>query len=200
MHEAKDISLYLKETLQKIIQHGKRADSIVKDMLQQLRTASDKKEDTNVNTLADEYLRLSYHGLKAKDKTFNATYTTDFDPAVGEVYLMPEGIGRVLLNLYNNAFFAASKNIIEKSNGIHSGERQSEVTKASAFQSLVKPGETLVPRHEPTVHVSTGRNGNEIWISVTDNGHGIPQSIIDKIFQPFFTTKPSGQGTGLTLA
>ncbi len=156
---------------EKINHHGKRADSIVKGMLQHSQTSTGKKEPTNINALADEYLRLSYHGLRAKDKSFNATLNTAYDETVGNIHIIQQDIGRVLLNLYNNAFYAVN-----------------EKTK------LLSQG------YEPTVSVSTKKMADKIQIKITDNGGGIPQKIIDKIFQPFFTTKPTGQGTGLGLS
>ncbi len=161
---------------EKIIHHGKRADAIVKGMLQHSRSSTGKKEPTNINALADEYLRLSYHGLRAKDKEFNATMKTDFDQSIGNINIIPEDIGRVLLNLYNNAFYAVT-----------------EKAKLSALS------------YEPTVSVSTKRltdkpDNYRVEIRVKDNGNGIPQKVVDKIFQPFFTTKPTGVGTGLGLS
>jgi two-component system, NtrC family, sensor kinase len=162
------------ENEQKINHHGKRADAIVKGMLQHSRTSTGQKEPTNINALADEYLRLAYHGLRAKDKTFNATMKTDFDESVGNIYIIPQDIGRVLLNLITNAFYATS----EKKNVTNSAEHP----------------------YEPTVAVSTKRIKDTVEIKVGDNGNGIPQKVLDKIFQPFFTTKPTGQGTGLGLS
>ncbi|MGN6803042.1 MAG: sensor histidine kinase, partial [Ginsengibacter sp.] len=159
------------ENLKKINHHGKRADAIVKGMLQHSRQSSGQKEPTDINALADEYLRLSYHGLRAKDKSFNVDIKTDFDESIGKINIIPQDIGRVLLNLFNNAFYAVSK----------SQEEQGK-------------------EFEPTVSVSTKKSGNTVLITVSDNGNGIPQKIIDKIFQPFFTTKPTGQGTGLGLS
>ena len=161
--------------LEKINHHGKRADAIVKGMLQHSRSSSGAKEPTNINALADEYLRLAYHGLKAKDKSFNATFETNFDPSIPKIDVIPQDIGRVILNLISNAFYAAS---------------------------LPSEGGFKDPnyKHEPTVWVSTKKENNKALISVRDNGRGIPQNIIDKIFQPFFTTKPTGQGTGLGLS
>ncbi len=156
---------------EKINHHGKRADSIVKGMLQHSRKSTGQKEATDINALADEYLRLAYHGLRAKDKSFQVKLQTEFDPSAGNINIITQDIGRVLLNLYNNAFFA----VTEKKNGHPAG-------------------------FEPTVSVSTKRKGEELMISVKDNGPGIPQKIIDKIFQPFFTTKPTGVGTGLGLS
>jgi two-component system NtrC family sensor kinase len=140
-------------------------------MLQHSRSSTGVKELTDINALADEYLRLSYHGLKAKDNSFNATIKTDFDNSIGKINIIPQDIGRVLLNLYNYAFFVIS-------------EKKKQI------------GET----YEPTISVSTKKSGNQICITVSDNGNDIPQKVIDKIFQPFFTTKPTGQGTGLGLS
>ena len=156
---------------QKILIHGKRADAIVKGMLQHSRESKGQKEPTDLNALADEYLRLSFQGLRAKDKSFNATLETEFDPAIGKINIIPQDIGRVLLNLYNNAFYAVS-------------------------EKKAKHGEG----YEPTVSVSTKRIDRKIEISVKDDGNGILQKVLDKIFQPFFTTKPTGQGTGLGLS
>jgi signal transduction histidine kinase len=160
---------------EKINHHGKRADAIVKGMLQHSRSSSASKELTDINKLADEYLRLAYHGLRAKDKSFNATLKTDFDETIGNINIVPQDIGRVLLNLFNNAFYAAP---------LPSEGRGSE----PAY------------KHEPTVWVSTKKVDDKVLISVKDNGPGIPQKVLDKIFQPFFTTKPTGQGTGLGLS
>ncbi len=171
----------IKENEQKINHHGKRADAIVKGMLQHSRTSSGKKEPTDINALADEYLRLSYYGLRAKDKDFNADFKTDFDESIGKIEVVPQDIGRVLLNLYNNAFYAVN-----------------EKKKAPTLK-----GEN----YEPTVWVTTKRissppdgGAGRLEISVRDNGIGIPQKVLDKIYQPFFTTKPTGQGTGLGLS
>jgi len=173
----------IKANEEKINHHGKRADAIVKGMLQHSRSSTGVKELTNINTLADEYLRLSYHGLRAKDNFFNATIKTDFDDSIGKINIIPQDMGRVLLNLYNNAFYAVS-------------EKQKQVAKdLSGFQNL-----TGLEGYEPTVTVSTKKSGNQVSISVSDNGNGIPASIKEKIFQPFFTTKPTGQGTGLGLS
>ncbi len=173
--DAKQIAQDLKQNLEKINHHGKRAGDIVKGMLQHSSSGSGKKELTNINKLADEYLRLAYHGLRAKDKSFNATMKTDFDETIGNISIIPQDIGRVILNLINNAFYAAP---------------------------LPPQGGFLDPdyKHNPTVWVSTKKVGDKVFISVRDNGQGIPQKILDKIFQPFFTTKPTGQGTGLGLS
>ncbi len=163
----------IRENEEKINHHGKRADAIVKSMLQHSRgnESVNKKEPTDINALADEYFRLAYHGLKAKDKTFNAKMDSNFDPTIGKINVVPQEIGRVLLNLINNAFYAVNEK--KKFNG---------------------------EAYDPVVSIRTKKNGNTILISVKDNGNGIPQKVIDKIFQPFFTTKPTGQGTGLGLS
>jgi two-component system, NtrC family, sensor kinase len=161
----------IKQNLEKINHHGQRAADIVKGMLQHSRSSSGVKEPTDINALADEYLRLAYHGLRAKDKSFNATMKTDFDKTIGNINIIPQDIGRVILNLITNAFYAVN----EKS----------------------KQG---IADYEPTVTVSTKRVNNQVEIRVADNGNGIPLNILDKIFQPFFTTKPTGQGTGLGLS
>jgi signal transduction histidine kinase len=156
---------------EKINEHGKRADAIVKGMLQHSRTTSGQKEPTNIKALADEYLRLAYHGMRAKDKAFNATLKTDYDETIGNINVIPQDIGRVILNLITNAFYA----VTEKKKQIGEG-------------------------YEPTISLSTKKVGGKIEIRVMDNGNGIPQKALGKIFQPFFTTKPSGQGTGLGLS
>jgi len=140
-------------------------------MLQHSRSSSGVKEPTDINKLADEYLRLAYHGLRAKDKSFNATMETHFDETIGNINIIPQDIGRVILNLITNAFYALSARASATADG-----------------------------YEPTVSVSTKKMGDKILISVKDNGNGIPQKVLDKIFQPFFTTKPTGQGTGLGLS
>ncbi|MBP8086003.1 MAG: tetratricopeptide repeat protein [Saprospiraceae bacterium] len=169
--EAITISNHIKDNEEKINHHGKRADAIVKGMLQHSRSSSGVKEPTDINALADEYLRLAYHGLRAKDKTFNATMKTDYDPGIGLVNVIPQDIGRVILNLITNAFYVVN----EKKN-----------------QS---PGE-----FDPTVTVITKKLGDHVLVHVKDNGPGIPSTVLDKIFQPFFTTKPTGKGTGLGLS
>ncbi|HWN87536.1 MAG TPA: ATP-binding protein [Chitinophagaceae bacterium] len=169
--DAKAIANEIKMSLEKINIHGKRADGIVKSMLQHSRTSSNKKEPTDINILADEYLRLAYHGMRAKDKSFNAAIKTDFDESIGLIKIISQDIGRVILNLITNAFYA----VMEK-------------------KKLRPEG------YEPTVTVSTKKMDNKIIVNVKDNGTGIPQKTLDKIFQPFFTTKPTGQGTGLGLS
>jgi two-component system, NtrC family, sensor kinase len=171
---ATEISNDLKQNLEKINHHGKRAGAIVSGMLQHSRTSSGTKEPTNINALADEYLRLAYHGLRAKDKSFNSTMKTDFDETIGNINIIPQDIGRVILNLITNAFYVVNeKATLRKAQG---------------------------DSYEPTVSVTTKKESNKVFISVKDNGNGIPQKIFDKIFQPFFTTKPTGQGTGLGLS
>jgi signal transduction histidine kinase len=161
----------VKQNLEKILHHGRRADEIVKSMLMHSRSSTGVKEPTDINALADEYLRLAYHGLRAKDKSFNAAMESRFDESLGKIEVIPQDIGRVILNLITNAFYAVT-------------ERQKE------------DGEDF----KPTVSVSTRSLNDVVEISVKDNGNGIPQNVIDKIFQPFFTTKPTGQGTGLGLS
>jgi signal transduction histidine kinase len=169
--EAKAISSDIKQNLEKISHHGKRADAIVKGMLQHSRSSNGVKEPTDINALADEYLRLAFHGLRAKDKSFNATLKTDYAESIGNINIIPQDIGRVVLNLINNAFYVVDE---KKKSGIEG--------------------------YEPTVSVSTKKINGKVEIKVMDNGNGIPQKVIDKIFQPFFTTKPTGQGTGLGLS
>lgn len=171
LNEVKAIAKGIIDNEEKINHHGKRADAIVKGMLQHSRSSSGAKEPTDINALADEYLRLAYHGLRAKDKSFNATMKTDFDESIGNVNIIPQDIGRVILNLITNAFYAVT-------------EKKKQKTE----------------NYEPTVSVSTKKVDDKILILVTDNGNGIPQKVLDKIFQPFFTTKPTGQGTGLGLS
>jgi len=182
LDEAKSIANDVIENQEKINQHGKRADGIVKGMLQHSRISTYQKELTDINALVDEYLRLAYHGLRAKDKTFNAKFETKLDPAVGKINIVPQEIGRVILNLINNAFYAVSAKAIDYAKAL-SGELA-----------------TADGGYEPTVTVTTKKSTNKIEISVRDNGIGIPQKLMDKIFQPFFTTKPTGQGTGLGLS
>jgi len=169
--EAIAIAADIKQNLEKIIHHGKRADGIVKGMLQHSRASSNTKEPTDINKLADEYFRLAYHGLRAKDKTFNAELVTHFDQTLPIITIVPQDIGRVLLNLFNNAFYTVQK-------------KQAGAT-----------GE-----YKPTVEVSTSSKKGSIIITVKDNGTGIPEEVKEKIMQPFFTTKPTGEGTGLGLS
>ena len=171
LDDAKEIANDVIANEEKINHHGKRADAIVKGMLQHSRSSSGKKEPTDINALADEYLRLAYHGLRAKDKSFNATLKTDFDETIGNINIISQDVGRVILNLITNAFYVVDE---KKKSGIDG--------------------------YEPTVSVSTKKVKDKVEIKVADNGNGIPQKILNKIFQPFFTTKPTGQGTGLGLS
>ncbi len=161
----------LKINLEKIRHHGHRADSIVKGMLQHARTSSGEKQLTDLNKLTDEYLRLSYQGMRAKDKDFNASLVTDFDACIDKIDVVPQEIGRVLLNLFNNAFYATEQKRKIALNG-----------------------------YLPEVKVSTKKIGNQVEICVRDNGTGIAEAVKQKIFQPFFTTKPTGEGAGLGLS
>ncbi|MBX9784677.1 MAG: tetratricopeptide repeat protein, partial [Chitinophagaceae bacterium] len=189
-NEVKAIAGDLVQNLEKINHHGKRAADIVKGMLQHSRSSSGVKEPTDINTLCDEYLRLAYHGLRAKDKTFNAKFETDFDVSIQKINVMPQDMGRVILNLINNAFYAVSER--QRAEGI----RLKEENSINSQPYTLNPS----PSYEPTVSISTKKTGDKVEIKVTDNGKGIPQNILDKIFQPFFTTKPTGQGTGLGLS
>jgi signal transduction histidine kinase/predicted amino acid-binding ACT domain protein len=177
MEEVKYLASDIKQNLEKINHHGKRASGIVKGMLEHSRTSTGKKEPTDINALVDEYLRLSYHGLRAKDKSFNADFKTEFDESLPKINVIPQDIGRVLLNLINNAFYVVNEKAKQNIEG-----------------------------YKPEVIVSTSSSPFEdggsrgVKITVSDNGNGIPESIKDKIFQPFFTTKPTGSGTGLGLS
>jgi signal transduction histidine kinase len=168
---AEELFTDIVENEKKINHHGKRADAIVKGMLQHSRSTGNVKEPTDINVLADEYLRLAYHGLRAKDKSFNAALKTEYDESIVKINVIPQDIGRVILNVITNAFYAVNEK--QKQNA---------------------------PGYEPMVSVRTKNTGDKIIISVRDNGNGIPKNIVDKIFQPFFTTKPTGQGTGLGLS
>jgi len=171
LEEIKIIAKDIHDNEEKINHHGKRADAIVKGMLQHSRTSSGQRELTDINSLCDEYLRLAYHGLRAKDKSFNTTTKTEFDNSISKINVVPQEFGRVILNLINNAFYAVSERQKQNVNG-----------------------------YEPTVIVTTRKQKEKIEVTVKDNGNGIPQKMVDKIFQPFFTTKPTGQGTGLGLS
>lgn len=176
LEEAEELIGDLTQNLEKITLHGKRADGIVKSMLQHSRSNTGQKAETDINALADEYLRLSYHGLRAKDKSFNATMEMDFATDLHRISVVPQDLGRVLLNLFNNAFYSVSE------------------------KKKVVSGDYI-----PTVSVATRNTrwttgGDAVEITVKDNGLGIPQTVLDKIYQPFFTTKPTGQGTGLGLS
>jgi len=169
--EAIAISEDIKQNLEKIRHHGKRADAIVKGMLQHSQSGSNTKEPTNINALADEYMRLSYHGIRAKDKTFNTEMVMHFDEKLPKINVIPQDIGRVMLNLFNNAFYAVN----QKSKTEDAG-------------------------YKPEVSVTTSSENGHVFIKVKDNGTGIADSIKEKIMQPFFTTKPTGEGTGLGLS
>jgi signal transduction histidine kinase len=171
LEEVKAIANDIEFNSEKISHHGKRADAIVKGMLQHSRSSSGQKELTDINALANEYLRLAYHGLRAKDKSFNVTIKTDLDETIGKLNIVPQEIGRVILNLITNAFYAVSEK------------------KKQARDD-----------YQPTVTVNTKKKNDAIEVTVKDNGNGIPSKVLDKIFQPFFTTKPTGQGTGLGLS
>jgi two-component system, NtrC family, sensor kinase len=171
IEEAKAIASDVKQNLEKILHHGKRADGIVKGMLQHSRSSSGTKEFTDINALADEYLRLAYHGLRVKDKSFNAKFETHFDESIGKVEMVPQDIGRVILNLITNAFYVVAEKKKQNPEG-----------------------------YEPTVIISSKKVEGKVELRVKDNGLGIPDNIKEKIFQPFFTTKPTGQGTGLGLS
>ena len=171
INEIKALANNIKQNNEKIAFHGKRADAIVKGMLQHSRTTSGQKEATDINALTDEYLRLAYHGMRARDKSFNAKFQTDFDNSLGKINIVSQEIGRVILNLINNAFYAVSE---------------------KAKQNIVG--------YEPAVTVSVRKVRDRVELRVSDNGSGVPEKILDKIFQPFFTTKPTGQGTGLGLS
>ncbi|MEO7210388.1 MAG: two-component regulator propeller domain-containing protein [Chitinophagaceae bacterium] len=176
--DAKEIADDVIQNLEKINHHGKRADAIVKGMLQHSQSSTGKKEPIDINALCDEYLRLSYHGLRAKDKSFNADFKTDFDNSIGKINIVPQDIGRVLLNLFNNAFYAVNEKLKDQ----------------------IRQPKTEDGLYVPTVQIVTQKLNDKIEICVSDNGNGIPQNILDKIFQPFFTTKPTGQETGLGLS
>jgi len=194
--ELKNMASDIENNLDKINHHGKRADAIVKGMLQHSRISAGQKESTNLNALADEYLRLAFQGLRAKDKSFNTTLHTDFDENIGQIDIIPQDIGRVLLNLYNNAFYA----VMEKQKTTPAGYKP----EVSVSTQLVKGSEnSLLSAGSASIRQSlpAGRQvANLIIISVKDNGNGVPEKIKEKIFQPFFTTKPTGQGTGLGLS
>lgn len=172
LEEVRAIASDIKQNLEKISHHGKRADSIVKGMLQHSRASTGQKEPTDINALADEYLRLAYHGLRAKDKSFNAELVTHFDAALPKVNVIPQDVGRVLLNLFTNAFYATHQ----------------------------KQKSQAVPGFKPVLEVTTLQQNKQVIIKVKDNGTGIPEAVRDKIMQPFFTTKPTGEGTGLGLS
>jgi signal transduction histidine kinase len=188
IEEVNSLANDIESNEEKINHHGKRADGIVKSMLQHSRTSSGQKELTDINALCEEYLRLSYHGYRAKDKSFNAKFEFHPDPNLPKVNVVPQDIGRVVLNLINNAFYPVSEK--QKAEGAKPGSSFEPTVIVSTHFSL-SPGEESLSR--------TMREGEAI-ITVKDNGPGIPDSIKEKIFQPFFTTKPTGQGTGLGLS
>ncbi|HEX3385792.1 MAG TPA: ATP-binding protein, partial [Mucilaginibacter sp.] len=171
IEEAKAIAADIRQNSEKINHHGKRAEGIVKAMLEHSRASTGQKEPTDINALADEYMRLAYHGLRAKDKSFNAELITDLSKTLPKVVIIPQDMGRVLLNLFNNAFYAVDQKV-----------------------------KTAGPDYKPVVELSTAKNNGHIEISVKDNGTGMPDAVKNKIMQPFFTTKPTGQGTGLGLS
>ena len=171
IEEAKAIASDIKDNLEKIRHHGRRADGIVKGMLQHSRASSNVKEPTDINKLADEYLHLAYHGLRAKDKSFNAELISNLDEKLPKANVVPQDIGRAILNMINNAFYATQQK-----------------------------AKTAGPDYKPQVTVSTCKEDGQVMIRVKDNGNGIPEAIRDKIMQPFFTTKPTGEGTGLGLS
>lgn len=178
--EIKIIAQGIKENLEKINHHGKRADAIVKGMLEHSRSSNAINQPTDINNLVNEYLHLAYHGLKAKNKSFNASFETEFDDSLEKINIIPQDIGRVILNLINNAFYAVQKRQAAGNSFIH----------AEKSQMLYKP----------VVKVTTKKLPGKVQISIQDNGTGITASTKDKIFQPFFTTKPPGEGTGLGLS
>ena len=171
LKEVLEVANNIKENEKKVNQHGQRADAIVKSMLEHSRSSKGERQLTDLNVLIDEYLRLAYHGFRAKDKSFNANIETRFDSSIGKISIVPQDIGRVMLNMFNNAFYAVNDKR-KQANG----------------------------SYEPLVSVSSKMLSDSVNIIVKDNGTGIPQGITDKIFQPFFTTKPTGQGTGLGLS
>jgi signal transduction histidine kinase len=175
--EVMAIATDIKNNLEKIRHHGKRADGIVKGMLQHSRSSSNVKEPTNINTIADEYFRLAYHGLRAKDKSFNAELVSNLDPNLPVINIVSQDVGRVLLNMFTNAFYAVHD---KKKNAADDYKPKVEVS-------------------TKTIHTLSG-GPHGIEIRVKDNGSGIPDAIKDKIMQPFFTTKPAGEGTGLGLS
>jgi two-component system, NtrC family, sensor kinase len=193
--EVKAIASDIKQNLEKINHHGKRADAIVKGMLQHSQSNSGIKEPTNINSLTDQYLRLAYQGLRAKDKSFNATLKTDFDETIGSLNIIPQDIGRVLLNLYNNAFYAVTEKKKQAAPPPEGGIKNPQ----NEYEPTVTVKTSLNPPLGASPDLSGGR-GAQVLIAVKDNGNGVPQKVVDKIFQPFFTTKPTGQGTGLGLS
>ncbi len=190
LEEVKAIANDIKGNEEKINYHGKRAEEIVKSMLQHSRSGNSEKEPTDINQLADEYLRLAYHGLRSKDQSFNSDFKTEFDPALPKINVVPQDIGRVLLNLINNAFQAVR--------GVDNPEVIISTKYLPLTESSDRPSKGGTPL--PGGRSDDSAGGGSIVITVTDNGPGIPEDIKDKIFQPFFTTKPTGEGTGLGLS
>ncbi len=171
LEDAKALAHDIKANQQKVVHHGKRADSIVKSMLQHSRGSGNARELVSLNALAEECIRLSYHGMRAKEKSFNAKMETNFDEETGMVEMVPGDISRVLLNICTNAFYAVMQRSKKNTEG-----------------------------YQPTVWMETGTRPGKVWVSIRDNGGGIPAGVKEKIFQPFFTTKPTGEGTGLGLS
>jgi signal transduction histidine kinase len=169
--EIGEITDMLKGNLEKVVQHGKRADSIVKNMLLHSREGSGEHRPVDINAIVEESLNLAYHGARAEKSGFNITLTRHLDPAAGMIDLYPQEITRVFLNLISNGFYAATKR-----------------------------KEKAEPGFEPTLSASTKNLGNKVEIRIRDNGTGIPSEVKEKMFNPFFTTKPAGEGTGLGLS
>jgi two-component system, NtrC family, sensor kinase len=192
LQSAVEIADDISQNLEKINHHGKRADAIVKGMLQHSRTSTGQKEPADINALCEEYLRLAYHGMKAKDNTFNVGFNTEFDPNLGLVSVVTQDFGRVLLNLINNAFYAVHEKVKSETANV-----KGETADVRDAPSHVSP---FTSHYQPLVTVSTKNLGDKVEVMVKDNGNGIPDAIKEKIFQPFFTTKPTGQGTGLGLS
>jgi len=169
--DVREIAEDVIQNLEKILNHGRRADAIVKGMLQHSRASSNEKESLDINALANEYLQLAYHGLRAKDKSFNADFQTDFDSDIPKIKVIPQDLGRVFLNIINNAFYA-----------------------------VAEASKKMDSTYKPMVTITTTKITEKAEIKISDNGTGIPPDVVDKIFQPFFTTKPTGEGTGLGLS
>lgn len=179
----KEIIQNIEENSLKISHHGKRAESIVKGMLLHSQKSSGSKELTDINALTEEYLRIAYHGYRAKNANFSAALKVELDPSLPLIPVVPQDIGRVVLNLINNAFYAVNEKYLNCSTAV--------------VDDMKKQHDK---DYEPTVTVSTEKGSNIVFIAIKDNGKGIPNKVLDKIFQPFFTTKPTGQGTGLGLS
>ncbi len=198
----------IKQNLEKINHHGKRADAIVKGMLQHSRSTSGNKELTDINALVDEYTKLAFHAYRGKDSSFEVKLETHFDPSIPEIQVAPQEIGRVLLNVLNNAFYAVSEKEKEREREkekYREKQKQKTEIRSDVMHDVAGTGESTfanatADKYQPHVSVSTKKNGNQVEITVKDNGNGIPEKIVEKVFQPFFTTKPTGQGTGLGLS